>query len=236
MLISVKYGNFKIIFLIFFLLALFSSIAMAQTYKDSFSGGKAQLRWNFFPHFFLDNLKAIKDQNAPDGDGGIGVLINSNRGGFAALSYAITEEVADFYLEAFVYCHTTDKEKGQLNGVAFLIDPINSRFYRFICDFNGKEPTLNVAYVGKDTSHFPVYLKFWNDKEVPGGIPKKPSWNKMAVKVKNGKATFYWNEKALSGVVDVSRVGKGFVGVYANYVGGLGTAETKVDSFILRIE
>lgn len=43
--------------------------------------------------FFLDNLKAVKDKSAPDGDGGVGVLRNSNAGGFAALSYAVTEEV-----------------------------------------------------------------------------------------------------------------------------------------------
>lgn len=236
MLILIKYGIFKL-FLIFFLpITLFIAQAFAETYRDSFSQGKAQLKWNFFPHFFLDNLSPMKDSNAPDNDGGIGVLKNANAGGFAALSYAVTEEVVNFYFEALVYCPVTKKDKGPLVGLAFLIDPINSRFYRYICDFNGKDPTLNIAYVGKDTNHFPVYLKFWNEKEIPGSIPKKSEWNKMSIKVKDGKARFFWNDRELNGVFDVSKVNKGFVGVYANFVGGLGNAETKIDSFILKVK
>lgn len=228
--ILIKFGIFS------FILLFSLSTAFAETYRDSFPQGKAQLKWNFFPHFFLDNLEAVKDSSAPDGDSGVGVLRNANAGGFAALSYAVTEEVSNFYLESYVLCPLTDKEKGQLSGLAFLIDPINSRFYRFICDFNGKDPSLNVAYIGKDTRHFPVYLRFWKDKEIPGGVPKKAGWHKMTVRVRDGKAKFYFNEKELSGTVDVSRINRGFVGVYANFVGGLGAAETKVDSFILKVE
>lgn len=229
--ILTRFGIFSIIFL------LISSLSFAeQVYKDSFPQGKTQLKWNFFPSFFLDNLIGMIDPNAPDGDGGIGVLKNSNAGGFAALSYATTEEASNFYLEAMVFCQTTKEEKGQLTGLAFLVDPINSRFYRFICDFNGKQPNLNVAYVGKDTRHFPVYLRFWYEGEIPGGLVKKSTWNKMAIRVKDGRAKFFWNNKELSGVIDVSRINKGFVGVYANFVGGLGSAETKIDSFLLRIE
>ncbi len=238
MLILAKSGIFKILMLIIILLVftILENNAFADTYKDNFSDGRAQLRWNFFPSFFLDNLIPKKDKNAPDGDGGIGVLSNSNAGGFAALSYAVTEEVSDFYLEAFIHCPVTNEEKGPFAGLAFLIDPINSRFYRFICDFNGKEPSLNVAYVGRDTRHFPVFLKIWNEKEIPGGVPKKAGWHKMALRVKNGKAKFFWNDKELSGVFDTTRVNKGFVGVYTNFVGGLGAAETKVDSFFLKVE
>jgi len=32
------------------------------------------------------------------------------------------------------------------------------------------------------------------------------------------------------------KISRGFVGVYANYVGGIGEAATKVDAFILRVE
>lgn len=228
------------IFLSFILLIsifiFFQSSAHAEIYKDSFSNGKAELKWNFFPHFFLDNISPEKNTESPDGDGWIGVLRNSNAGGFAALSYIVTEEVSNFTLEAWIFCHVTQSDKGQLSGLAFLIDPIGSKFYRFICDFKSEESNLNIAYVGRDTNHFPVYIKFWRDKEIPGGIPKSSGWHKMKIRVKKGNAIFYWNDVQLTGEHDVSRISKGFVGVYANFVGGMGRAETKVDRLILRVD
>lgn len=229
-----NFSGFFIVCLLF--LYLTNSNSYAEVYKDNFPGGKTELRWNFFPHFFLDNLTAQRDQKAPDGDKGIGILRNANAGGFAALSYAVTEEVSNFTLEAYVYCQVSNSDKSPLSGLAFLIDPVNSRFYRFVCDFNKKEPNLNIAYVGKDTRHFPVYLKFWRDNEIPGGTPKTSGWNKMRIMVKNGKGVFFWNDIQLKGEFDLSRISKGFVGVYANFVGGMGIAETKVDSFILKSE
>lgn len=234
--ISIKSGISKYLFFILLFMMFLYGKAQCETYSDSFSGGKTQLKWNFFPHFFLDNLKAVKDKSAPDGDGGVGVLRNSNAGGFAALSYAVTEEVKNFTLEAYLFCPVTDSDRGPLSGLAFLIDPINSRFYRFLCDFNKKDPNLNVAYVGRDTNHYPVYLRFWRGKEIPGGIPKSSGWHRVKIVVREGSAQFFWNGMQLKGEVDVSRITKGFVGVYSNFVGGLGRAETKVDSFILRTE
>jgi hypothetical protein len=89
--------------------------------------------------------------------------------------------------------------------------------------------------VGLDTKNYPVYLKIWDSKEIPGGIPKIPGWYKMAVYVKNGKAALYWNGKKLKGGPFLGdKIQRGFVGVYTNFVGGLGEAITKVDSLTLR--
>lgn len=161
---------------------------------------------------------------------------NSNAGGFAVLSYAVTEEVKNFTLEAYLFCPVTDSDKGPLSGLTLLIDPIKSRFYRFLCDFNKKEPSLNVAYVGRDTNHFPVYLRFWMGKKITEGIPKTSSWHSIKIVMREVSAQFFWNGMQLKDKVDISRISKGFVGVYANFVGGLGREETKVDSFILRTE
>ena len=209
----------------------------ASVFWDNFSGGRAELRWSFFPHFNQDNLEGIKDTEAPDGDNGIGVLRNANAGGFASLSYAVTGQVEDFYLEAMVYCPVTGEEKGQLSGIAFLIDPIKGSFYRFVCDFKASDPTLNIAYVGLDTDNFPVYLKFWDSGDIPGGIPKEGGWHKIAVQVRNGEAEAYWDGNDLDGDrIIVDKVPRGFAGVYANYVGGLGNASTMVDNFVLKVE
>ncbi|MEW6571986.1 MAG: hypothetical protein AB1390_12610 [Nitrospirota bacterium] len=207
------------------------------SYKDNFSNGRTELRWTFFPYFNLDNLEGAKDSKATDGDNGIGILKNTNVGGFASLSYAVTRQMDDFYLEAMVYCPVTEGSKGPLSGIAFLIDPIKGSFYRFVCDFKTNDPTLNLAYVGLDTRNFPVYLKFWGSKEIPGGVPKESGWHKMAVRVKDGRVTAYWDDKELKeGPFLVDKIRRGFAGVYANFVGGLGDATTKVDSFLIRVE
>lgn len=225
-------------FILLILILLLSLSAEAQNiYKDSFTNGNPELRWSFFPYFNLDNIDGARDTKAPDGDNGIGILKNTNAGGFASLSYAVTRQMENFYLEAMIYCPVTIGSKGPLAGVAFLIDPIKGSFYRVVCDFKTNDPTINLAYVGLDTRNFPIYLKFWGPKDIPGGIPKESGWHRIAVKVKNEKASVFWNSKELmGGPFDVDKIKKGFAGVYANYVGGLGEATTKVDNFILKEE
>lgn len=228
--------SFKFILLILILLLSLSAEAQ-NIYKDSFTNGNPELRWSFFPYFNLDNIDGARDTKAPDGDNGIGILKNTNAGGFASLSYAVTRQMENFYLEAMIYCPVTVGSKGPLAGVAFLIDPIKGSFYRVVCDFKTNDPTINLAYVGLDTRNFPIYLKFWGPKDIPGGIPKESGWHRIAVKVKNEKASVFWNSKELmGGPFDVDKIKKGFAGVYANYVGGLGEATTKVDKFILKEE
>lgn len=227
--------GFRFVLLIFILSFPFSAESQ-EIYKDNFPDGRPELRWSFFPYFNLDNLEGARDTKAPDGDNGIGILKNRNVGGFASLSYAVTRQMENFYLEAMVYCQVTEGSKGPLAGIAFLIDPIKGSFYRLVCDFKTNDPTINLAYVGLDTRNFPIYLKFWDIKELPGGIPKESGWHKLAVMVKRGKAWVLWNGRELNGSFDVDKIKKGFVGVYANYVGGLGEATTKVDNFLLRAE
>ena len=221
------------------LVMLFPLAASAESplINDSFPNGRPELRWVSFPFFNHDTLEGARDSKAPDSDNGIGVLKNTNVGGFASLSYAVTRQMDNFYLEAMVFCPITEGNKGPLAGIAFLIDSISGNFYRLVCDFKTNDPTINLAYVGIDTRNFPVYLKFWDSKEIPGGIPKESGWHKMAVRVKEGKVTVYWNGKELKGgpfIVD--KIQRGFVGVYANFVGGRGEATTRVDSLIIKEE
>jgi hypothetical protein len=206
-------------------------------FRDAFPNGKPQQRWAPYPYFNLDNIEGVRTNAAPDGDNGIGILRNANAGGFASLSYAVTRQVAGFHLESMVYCPVTEGVKGPLTGIAFLIDPIGGRFYRFVSDFNTDDPTLNIAYVGLDTRNFPVYLKFWDVKEIPNGLPKESGWHKMAVRVKDGMLTAYWDGRELNGgPFAVDKISKGLAGVYANYVGGFGEAAAKVDGFSLEQE
>ena len=64
----------------------------------------------------------------------------------------------------------------------------------------------------------------------PGGAPQSSAWQKIAISVRDGTAEIYWNETKLpGGPFPIDRVQSGYFGVYANFVGGLGYAETKVD-------
>ena len=198
--------------------------------RDSFTNGKPELQWLPYPHFNQDTLRGTIDNTSPEGEPGIGLLDNKNAGGFAALSYSATTALSDFYLEAWIYAQITRGEKGSLNGIAFRIDTVAGNFYRLATHFMGAEPALSLGYVGKETNHFPQYLARWTGEEIPGGAPPSSGWHKIAIAVQDSKAEVYWNRaKLLGGPFSIDRVQSGFIGVYANFVGGLRNAETKVD-------
>lgn len=52
-------------------------------------------------------------------------------------------------------------------------------------------------------------------------------------KERKGLGFLEW-KRTWCGPFDVDRIKRGFAGIYANYVGGLGEATTKVDSFLLK--
>jgi hypothetical protein len=198
--------------------------------RDSFRNGRPELDWLPYPNFNQDNLRGTIDETSPEGDPGIGVLDNKNVGGFAALSYATTNSLSDFYLETWLYAQVTRDAKGPLNGIAFRIDTVSGNFYRFATQFLGAEPALSLAYVGKETNHYPKYFKRWKPEEIPGGAPQSSGWQKIAIAVEDSKAEIYWNGTKLpGGAFPIDRVQSGYIGVYANFVAGLGHAETKVD-------
>jgi len=197
--------------------------------KDSFTGGKPDLEWLPYPNFNLDNLHGSTDETSPEGEAGIGVLDNKNAGGFAALSYARSPVPSDFYLETWIYAGVNRGDKGPLSGIAFRVDIHDGNFYRLAAHFTS-EPALSLAFVGKATNHYPEYLGIWKGDEIPGGAPQASRWHKLAIAVQGDIAEIYWNGSKLpGGPFAVDRVRSGFIGVYANFVGGLGLAETKVD-------
>ena len=116
---------------------------------------KPELAWYPYPYFNKDNLKGATDPSSPEGEPGVGVLDNGIAGGFAALSYTDTLALEDFDLEAWLHVKVSEQEKGPLNGIAFRVDPVNDKYYRFAVQFSA-EPLLSLAYVGKDSKHFPV--------------------------------------------------------------------------------
>jgi len=208
--------------------------ATPASIQDSFTSGRPELAWRPYPYFNHDNLRGEIDSSSPEGEPGVGVLDNRNAGGFAALSYADTRPLEDFYLETWLHVQVTDHEKGSLNGIAFRVDPVRDRYYRFAAQF-ALEPSLSLAYVGKDSRHFPVVLADWKAAALPGGAPKRSGWHRVIIEVNNGSAEIFWNPMPLpGGPFRLDRIGSGYVGVYATFTGGRGIAETKIDGLRVR--
>ena len=105
--------------------------------RDSFRNGTPELDWLPYPNFNQDNLRGTIDETSPEGEPGVGVLDNKNAGGFAALSYASTNSLSDFYIETWIYAQAFRGEKGPLNGIAFRIDTVLGNFYRLATQFMG---------------------------------------------------------------------------------------------------
>ncbi|MGB7950401.1 MAG: hypothetical protein WCH75_22165 [Candidatus Binatia bacterium] len=197
--------------------------------RDSFTNGTPELTWRPYPYFNKDNLKGAVDPSSPEGESGVGVLDNGVAGGFAALSYADTPALEDFRLEAWIKIQVTDQEKGSLNGIAFRVDPVNDKYYRFAVHF-AAEPLLSLAYVGKDSKHFPVMVQEWKAAVLPGGAPKRNGWHRVVIEVKDNRAEIFWDGHRLpGGSFPLDRIDSGFIGLYATYTGGVGIAETRID-------
>ena len=93
-------------------------------------------------------MRGTIDDTSPEGEPGVGVLDNKNAGGFAALSYASTNSLSDFYLETWIYAQVTRGEKGPLNGIAFLIDSgmLDRRQQRFHKGRFGRGQIANIRH------------------------------------------------------------------------------------------
>jgi hypothetical protein len=207
----------------------------AAVISDSFAAGKPELTWRPYPFFNRDNLAGQIDPSSPEGDSAVGLVDNRNAGGFAALSYAETRPLTDFDLETWIHVQVSTAEKGSLNGIALRVDPVQDKYYRFAAQF-AAEPSLSLAYVGRDTNHFPVTLAEWKGTSLPGGRPDRSDWHHLGIQIRNGAAEIFWDSVRLSGgPFRLDRIGSGYVGVYATFTGGLGIAETKVDGLRIRV-
>jgi hypothetical protein len=207
----------------------------AAVIRDSFTAGKPELTWRPYPFFNRDNLAGQTDPSSPEGDSAVGLLDNRNAGGFAALSYAETRPLRDFDLETWIHVQISTAEKGSLNGIAFRVDPVQDKYYRFAAQF-AADPSLSLAYVGRDTKHFPVTLAEWKGASLPSGNPKQNDWHHLIIQIRNDAAEIFWDSVRLpGGPFRLQRIESGYVGVYATFTGGLGIAETKVDRLRIRV-
>jgi hypothetical protein len=202
----------------------------APLFSEHFHKGVLNLNWVPFPGFSEDSLTPILDPSSPQADLWAGRQTNQQLGGFASLSYAGMASLADYVLEAWVYAVVVPEGRAPLNGIAVRVDPQNQRFYRFATHLDA-ERRLTFAYVGSDTNNYPVYIASWKEEDIPGGLPRGSGWHRMAVTCAGRRFWVSWDGAELPGCpLEDDRIDKGFFGVYANYVGGKGIVETRVDA------
>ncbi len=200
------------------------------TFTENFHEGLLNLNWSSFPGYSDNALTPILDPDTPQGDMWAGRQTNQQLGGFASLSYAGMASLDDYVMDAWVYTVVVPEGRAPLNGIAVRVDPEEGRFYRFATKFDS-EPNLTFAYVGSDTSNYPVYLGTWKSENIPGGAPASSGWHKMAIRGEGDQFWVYWDGQELPGCpLKDDRISKGFFGVYATYVGGKGIIETRVDA------
>ncbi|MBI2954335.1 MAG: hypothetical protein HYY30_08480 [Chloroflexi bacterium] len=203
-------------------------------FEEHFADGELALNWQTFPFFSPDLIRPVSRFDAPDGDGWVGLVTNETFGGFASLSYAGEETLADHFVEAWVYTEVPPDQQAPIHGIAVRVDPKGNRFYRLAAQF-GAEPRISLAYVGRDINNFPDYLRTWSAAEIPGGAPSSSGWHRMGLRVEGDSFWAFWDDQELpGGAITDGRIENGYFGVYDNFVGGQQVAQTLVDAITVR--
>lgn len=220
--------------------------AIAEVFKDSFAGGDTQLDWINYPMFEGGAVQGQSVKDAPDGDGGIGVLRHEG-GGLATVSYANTAKAEDsFEISAWVYCpREAEGRDGTLTGLAFYLhadkggsDPEQGGFYRLVCDYRFGTGSFSLAYIGANIGRQPLELERWPliEQTAPA---TGDGWRRLRIDVEAGLIELYLDDAKLNErpipaervITDIANVDAGYAGVYTGHMGEAGTAEARVDDF-----
>lgn len=220
--------------------------AAAETFEDSFAGGEKKLDWLSHPMLGGGAVEGQPARDAPDGDGGIGVLRHQG-GGLATVSYAKTATAAgSFEVSAWVYCpREAEGRDGMLTGLTFYVHtdkggtaPEEGGFYRLVCDYRFGTGSFSLAYVGANIGRQPLEIERWPliEQTAPAD---DDGWRRLRIEVEAGLIELYLadvklNERPIPAervITDIANVDAGYAGVYAGHIGETGTAEARIDDF-----
>ena len=222
----------------------------AQEFRDRFTSGKPELIWRSFDWSGNAKVEGRAVEDAPDGDGGIGVLAAGGPGP-GAVSYAETAKAEDrFELGARLYCPLDGGAQDcALTGLAFFIDPGRSSgpeeggFYRLVCDRRFGDASLSLAYVGANIGRQPLELERWPLIEQPMPPEDTPGWQDVAVTLDAGLMEVFLNGSKINqrplpaerAIADIANVDAGYAGAYAGHLGEASPVEARIDNFTYRI-
>ena len=216
-----------------------------QRFEDSFAGGKPALNWQSYAWSEDAVVEGRAVEDAPDGDGGIGVL-RADGPGPGAVSYAETVKAEDsFVLGARVWCPLEEEASdGALGGLAFYIDPGRTSqpdengFYRLVCDRRFGDASISLGYVGANIGRQPLELERWPLIE-QAPADGASGWHELEVVVEQGLMEVFLNGNQINerplpaerAITDIANIDAGYAGVYAGHIGEASPAEARIDGF-----
>ena len=217
----------KVLLTVFILCGLLFGQAL---YEEYFTGGNMQLDWHAWFTDSLgigDSMGVINDPTTPGGDSWAGRISNEHMS-MAGLTYSGASNMADYYIEAWIYTIVTSAS-GPYNGVAARLNPTTRYYYRLVSDFDNSG-RIRLGFVG--SGGMPVALRDWTSGEIPGGVPTTSSWHKFKLDVSHDSIWCYYDDQELSGCPIINdSVSSGYFGIYA--FNASDTVSTKCDDIIV---
>jgi hypothetical protein len=157
-------------------------------YEEQFTGGIAWLVW--LPGFGGDTLKVHAMPGNPSGDGWVGRLNNQTSEVDAGLSFAGAPDLADYSLEAWVYCPVGISE---YHGIQMRIDSSVNSGYQLLADFDA-DRRLRFRYMVGVT---PNVIHDFTASEIPGGVPDESGWHRLKMTAIGSNFWLYWDDQEL---------------------------------------
>lgn len=218
---------------------------------ESFAGGKATLDWQPYPPFGDGTVEALAADDAPDGDGGVGVLKHPGDGG-ATISHAdVVKAEGTFEIEASIFCPSDgDDRMGSLTGIAFYLPTGENEaaaedqgFYRLVCDYRFGDAGISLAYVGANIDRKPLEMEYWPLESTAFGGDELADWSRVKVSVELGAIDIFLGDDKLTEqplaaervIADIANVDAGYVGIYAGHMSAGSPSEARVDGLAVRL-
>lgn len=201
-------------------------------YEEHFTGGAMQLDWH--PWFAYaganDSMQVISDPTTPEGDGWAGKITNELAGGQAGATYAGSNDLDDYSIEAWIYT-TVSGAMAPYNGIAMRMDTLTHNYYRFVSDFDSDGRLRLGVFAGGAMA---VVLRDWLSGEIPGGVPSTSSWHKLKMMMVADSIWCWYDDVLLPDCPIMDTViasTQGFFGVYVFNFAGVDS--TKCDGIIV---
>ena len=213
---------------------LLSSMLFGQIlYEEHFTDGNMQLDWH--PWFtdaggIGDSMGVISDPTTPGGDGWAGRISNEYMS-MAGLTYAGTNDLTDYSIEAWIYTIVISSSGGPYNGIAIRMDSTIRYFYRLVSDFDSV-PRIRLGFLG--SGGMPTIIRDWSSGEIPGGVPAASSWHKFKLTMIADSIWCYYDDVLLPDCPFMhDSIAQGFFGVYTF---NPDTASTRCDDIVVTAE
>jgi hypothetical protein len=220
----------KNLLLVSFVTILLSGMLLAQDtlYTERFTGGSLENVW--YPGFNGNNMEVEFQSGNPSGDSWVGKLGSDLSGGNVGQSFSGDPALANFYMEAQVYIPV---DEGTYYGIEFRVDSVgNTSGYNFVARFNQQSSDPGLRFRVRPSTGFPDSIRYWEDSEIPGGIPTTGGWHKLAVKAVGNQFWLYYDDQELPGCpVTDNTFNSGWIGAYV--FGGFVPFDLYIDDILV---